>query len=304
MSALTAVVNSPTQPPWRVDEMPTMVTGSDIREAVEQETFIQGGDVACVEGVKYDFRMSPRILQAKYQQPIDATRLTEMERLELRVDPGEVVFVLTEERLALPRDMVAQLSPKRKLSHAGILTLGGFTIDPDYVGRLLVGLFNFSSTPFPLSPGKKLIAATFFRLEGREAGNFPHTGEPLEDFPDELVQVMQKYHPVAVLSVAETVQKLQTELVSLRTEIRSHEDWYQRFKQALDTNNAQIGALTADLANEREVRKGGQDQLTTAVESIEKTLSFLKGAAWVVIGILGTALAIVGSWVAKAVLGA
>ena len=107
--------------------------------------------------------------------------------------------------------MVAQLSPKRKLSHAGILTLGGFTIDPRYVGRLLLGLFNFSSTPFPLIPGKKVIAATFYKLEGSELGEFPDPGEPLDDFPDELVQVMQKYHPVALQSLTDLVNRLQND---------------------------------------------------------------------------------------------
>ena len=59
------------------------------------------------------------------------------------VEPGEVVFVLTEERLDLPRNMIAVLSQKRKLFNQGIQVLGGFCIDPLYRGKLLVGLYNF-----------------------------------------------------------------------------------------------------------------------------------------------------------------
>jgi deoxycytidine triphosphate deaminase len=276
--------------------MPTMVTGQELRSAIEKGTFVQGGDLNCVEGVKYDFRLGPRILKARYSTPIDATKLNETEKQGLCVEPGEAVFVLTEERLALPGDMIAQLSPKRKLSHAGILTLGGFTIDPSYEGRLLIGLFNFSSTPFPLIPGKKIIAATFYRLEGSEAGAFPTPDRPLDDFPDELVQVMQKYHPVAIQSVTDLVKRLQDDLISLKDEIRSHEVWYQRFKESLDAHNGQIGSLATDLKAEIEVRKGGQDQMTRAIEGMQSALSFLKGAAWVVIGILGVAATGLVAW--------
>ena len=273
--------------------MPAMVTGQKLRAAVQDRSFIQGGDATCVEGVKYDFRLSARILKARYGSPIDASKLSELEKQGLSVEPGEVVFVLTEERLKLPEDMVAQLSPKRKLSHAGILTLGGFTIDPRYQGRLLLGLFNFSSTPFPLIPGKKVIAATFYKLEGSELGEFPDPGEPLDDFPDELVQVMQKCHPVAFQAVTELVKRLQDDLSTLREEVRSHETWYQRFKDLLDAHNLQIGGLASDLKSEIDVRKSGHDELTRAIREMQGALSFLKGAAWVVMTILALGVALI-----------
>ena len=124
--------------------MPTMLTGQELRIAVEEQTFIEGGDASCAEGVKYDLRLSPNILKASFSIPVNADTLNETEKRQLTVDSGEVVFVLTEERLRLPSNITAQLSPKRKLSHQGILTLGGFCIDPGYHGRLLIGLLNFS----------------------------------------------------------------------------------------------------------------------------------------------------------------
>ncbi len=303
MNALTQVLHFPAWIDWEEPNMPTMVTGQDLLGAVSKGSFIQGGDSSCVEGVKYDFRLSARILKARYSSPIDASKLSETEKQGLSVEPGEVVFVLTEERLALPINMVAQLSPKRKLSHAGILTLGGFTIDPSYEGRLLIGLFNFSSTPFPLIPGKKVIAATFYKLEGSELGTFPRPVAPLDDFPDELIQVMQKYHPVAMQSVTEVIKQLQKDLVSLQDEVRSHETWYQRFKDLLDAHNTQIGSLARDLGTEIEVRKSGNDEMTKAIQGMQSALSFLKGAAWVVIGILGVTFTVFLGWFGKTYLG-
>lgn len=284
------------------EPMPTMLTGKELSDAIQGETFIRGGDPSCAEGVKYDFRLSPHVLKAKFNRPVDASRMSEFDQRDLQVDPGEVVFVLTQEHLALPNDITAQLSPKRKLSHAGILTLGGFCIDPGYAGPLLIGLFNFSSTPFQLIPGKKLIAATFYRLEGGECGTFP-TPEPLVGFPDELIQVMQKYQPLAVQAVADTVRVLEGELATLRNEMRSHENWYTRFKDSLEAHNAQIGMLSRDLTNERDVRMAGQDKLSEAVTTIQRTLSKLEGAALFVKWVFGVGvalgLALLGAWLAK-----
>jgi len=285
---------------WLRDEgippMATMVTGADLVRAVREQTFIKGGDITCAEGVKYDFRLSPRILKAKFGAAVDANKLGEVDRRELRVDPGEVVFVLTEERLELPGNVVAQLSPKRKMSHAGILTLGGFCVDPGYKGRLLVGLFNFSSTPFTLIPGKKLIAATFFQLAASEAADLPVPTESFEDFPEELIQVMQKYQP---LPVQAAMQHLEDDLSALRKEVQSHQSWYDRFKEMLTAHNDQIGRLAKDLEQERDVRRSGQDELTKAVHGIEQTLSILKGGTKVLIWILGIATAAFLAWLAR-----
>jgi dCTP deaminase len=290
-----SLIDSLAKPRWRQYEasgVAELISGDQLREAVSKATFIKDGDLAGAEGIKYDFRLSSHILKAAFKRPVDASRLQESEKKDLVVEPGEVVFVLTEEKLDLPADVMAQLSTKRKVAHAGILTLGGFTVDPGYRGPLLLGLFNFSSTPFPLIPGKKVIAATFFRLEASELPAKAAPVEPLTGFPDELVSVMQKYHPMAVQSVAESVRKLQGDLTSLQTEVRSHLDWYNQFKTSLETNSRQISELTKDINSEKEVRRSGQDELTKGLHAVEGSLNFLRGAAWIIGGILGAGLVV------------
>lgn len=160
--------------------------------------------------------------------------------------------------------------------------------------------FDFTAlTEFDF-PGQELRNAvekgTFIQSEGSELGNFPPAAAPLDDFPDELVHVMQKYQPVAIQSVTELVKRLQEDLTSLRTEVRSHESWYNRFKESLDAHNKQIGEISVDLRSEIEVRKRGEDKMSTVIVGIEKALTFLKGAAWVVMGILGFCLFFLIRW--------
>lgn len=275
--------------------MPTMITGEKLLDAVKNETFIKGGVPSCAEGVKYDFRLSARILKASFHGPIDARKLTTIEQARLVVEPGEMVFVLSEERLDLPSTIIAELSPKRKMSHAGVLAIGGFCIDPLYQGRLLIGLYNFSSTAFFLMPGKKVIAATFYELDEAERSEFAKPEAALEDFPDELIQIMQKYSPVSMASVSELIENFRTELDSLRTEIRSRDEWYKRFQESLERHDKQIEGLLTGLEQEREARKAGEDKLTRELQGLHKTLAWLKGAAWGFWVLLGTLLGIAGS---------
>jgi deoxycytidine triphosphate deaminase len=293
-------------------EMAKMVTGIELRHAVEQQTFIQGGDPRCAEGVKYDFRLSSRILKAKWGQPVD---MDNMPKEDLFIQPGEVVFVLSQERLNLSSDMIAILSPKRKLSHEGILSTGGLFIDPGYQGRLLVGLYNFSSSPWPIIAGKKLIAATFYRLVDTEQGDFPAPPPALDEFPDELVKVIREYEPVAVQAVSSGLESLRTLVTQLQDKILTGEGWVQRFQGNFDATNQQIyrltqevGEVSRDLLAETENRRQGQDSLTRTVGELNQSLSYAKGAmravSWIVgIGttiivsvVAGLALAIVKGW--------
>ena len=129
----------------------TLLTGAALRAALNDDGFIRNGSVDSIEGEKYDFRISPIVLKASYGSPgLDIKALAEEHRAQMQVDPGEVVFVKTIETLVLPKNINALLSPKRKLSHLGLIVLGGFCVDPLYQGPLFIGLYNFSSTPFPL----------------------------------------------------------------------------------------------------------------------------------------------------------
>jgi|SRR5271157_1283499 len=280
--------------------MPKMITGAALLAAVHDQSFITAGSEDCAEGVKYDFRLSSRILKAGYGIPIDLKDLTPSDRSAQFVEPGEMVFVLSEELTRLPMTMFAELSPKRKLSHRGILAMGGFCIDPGYEGRLLIGLYNFSSTKFPLQPGKKVIAATFYELSGSELSDFPKPEASVLDFPDELVSVMQNYKPLAVQSLSDIVSKLRNELDLLRSDIRSQDEWYRRFQQSLEGHDRQIEGLISGLEAERNARATGHSELADAVGKIGSTLNWLKGAAALAVALIAMVVVpIVVEWIKK-----
>lgn len=265
--------------------MANLITAEALRAAISQQLFIKGGEANNTEDIKYDFRLSNHILKAKFGRPIDAAKLSLTEATELVVDPGEVVFALSEERLALPMDMIAQLSPKRKMSQAGILTLGGLTIDPGYSGPLLVGLLNISSTPFILQPGRKLVGAIFFRLTDEEKRGVKGSAESMETFPDELVEVMQKYRPIGTKFLTESLEHLQKELNTIKQDLHARDEW----KQILERHDNQIENLIKGLEAETVARKDGEDRFSKSIEKLNSTFLMIKGAAialWALLAIL------------------
>ncbi|MCE5306079.1 MAG: hypothetical protein LLG20_00395 [Acidobacteriales bacterium] len=255
--------------------MAILITGDKLLSAVNEQTFIKNGEPRCAEGVKYDLRMGSQLLKAG-NNPVNTRELPENERAQLCLDPGEMAFVLTEETLDLPEDMIAVLSPKRTLSHDGILVLGGFLIDPLYRGNLLVGLYNFSSTRWPLRPDKKLIAVVFYKLAENEFAHFTKP-DAITEFPDPLVRVMRNYTPTTLGGLRELIQKTQKDVATLREEFRSQEDWKRIFRESLDRHDAQIiqllsgiEKLSKNLEDERINRLARDAQVTAELGQVNK----------------------------------
>lgn len=283
-----------------VGALATIIVGDRLRAAVSEGTFIKDATPESVEGVKYDLRMSSRILKGSHTQPIDIDKLPEQERAAMAVEPGEVVFVLTKERLNLPDNIIALLSPKRKMSHVGIMVLGGFCIDPLYSGPLWIGLYNFSSTPFPLKSDRKLIAALFYELSDDEKTDFsvPESAGK-GDFPDELIALIKNYKPIEVKAVSDLLNETRKEIEILRQEFLTDRDWKRDFKDSLEQHNNQLGKLIEGLQEEREARNREDDRLRGRLDSVEQriggfwtTLTSSFKIAWVIaaliIGVLAT----------------
>lgn len=215
--------------------MPKLITEARLREAIKSGAYMTGGEPDAVEGVKYDFRTSSRILKASYRKPIDIITLSPAEQNQLFIAPGEIVFVLTKERLNLPANVMALLSPKRKLSHSGILVLGGQAIDPRYNGVLWFGMYNFSSTPYPLEANRKLIAATFYELDEAEAADLPKPeASEIDDFPQELVALVNQYKPVELKGIQDLLDETRRDLAGLKADIVNDKTWRDTFKRDLD----------------------------------------------------------------------
>lgn len=189
--------------------MSKILTANDLKNAIEKQTFIQDGSKECAEGIKYDFRLGTRFLKAYFGRPIDFSEIKSAEEMKKAVvEPGEVVFVLSRERISLPNNVYIQLNPKRSLSQDGIELLGGLTVDPGYEGRLVFGLRNVAGKSYVLRADTKIVGAHFFELTPEEIASEEMKPSTIEDFPQRLQELIEKYEPVNPQNLAEELRNL------------------------------------------------------------------------------------------------
>lgn len=269
-----------------------VLSNKELVSAIQSNKMIIGGIVENCEEIKYDFRIGDKILKAAFKRPVDYSLLTVEEKAKCEVAPGEVVFVMTEEKLNLPNDIFCQLSNKRTIGHGGIVVLGGLMIDPNYSGHLIFGLYNVSSVPYPINPGKKLAAGVFYRTDSITDSNPSIVPESLEDFPDALVLSMSKYTPFSPTNATVQIDLMQQRIAILESKINSDNEWKVTFKGSLDSVGTKLEDIADKLSNEISARQEGQ-------VGLEKQMAVLRGIGLVLSGLLGGGLvSLLVMWIA------
>lgn len=157
--------------------------------------------------------------------------------------------------------------------------MGGFCIDPLYEGRLLIGLYNFSSSPFPLLPGKKLIAAMFYKLQEEEIEEFKKPEATISEFPDDLINMMERYRPVSTQNLLNEIYNIKNKVEDLRKEFSDMDIWFKKFQGSIEK-------ITETLDKEV-IERGTSDQ------NLQRQISEYTREAYKIAGMVGGIGAIV-----------
>lgn len=247
--------------------MAKVISGAELRELIENGEILQNADIKCAEGIKYDFRLGSKLLKSYFGDPVDIEKdlVTVEEKNKAVVEPGEVVFVLSQERIVLPKDIYIQLSPKRSLSQDGIELLGGLTVDPRYEGYLVFGLKNVAGKPYKLRVGTKIVGANFFRLSDSELVDEGHIPNSIEDFPQRLQELIDKYEPVNPQNLAEELRNLQ----------KAFEESQSKLTEDVQYLKEQVSSFVTELSRESVKREEENKSLTEKVNDVKGKVEIL-----------------------------
>lgn len=243
--------------------MSRIISEDELKKIVGNIQLVENGIEENVEGIKYDFRFGDRFLKAHFVVPRNYSELSNDELQYACVEPGEVVFVLSKEKLNLPKNIYIQLSPKRSLAHDGIELLGGLTVDPSYEGYLVFGLYNVSGTPFKLKPGVKLVGANFYELSEEEIPS----GEAKKpnsvfDFPERLQELIGKYKPVNPQTISEELKKLQS----------AFSDSQDKLNDNMQNINRAISDMRKQLSDEISKREQESIRVSSQLSGLERKM--------------------------------
>jgi deoxycytidine triphosphate deaminase len=85
--------------------------------------------------------------------------------IKVELEPKIYYALKTIEKVNMPEDLLAIMTPRSTLFRSGVYIFGGQT-PPGYKGGLVMGICNFRDIPFELEMGSRVVHIMFFQVEG------------------------------------------------------------------------------------------------------------------------------------------
>lgn len=97
------------------------------------------------------------------------------------IPPGQFAFLLTQECVRMPRDVMAFISVRAKVKFRGLVNISGFHVDPGFQGRLVFSVFNAGPAPIHLERLQKCFLIWFAQVEqAPESNGFKSADAPVQ----------------------------------------------------------------------------------------------------------------------------
>ena len=117
----------------------------------------------------YDLRVGDQAASLAKKEVLDLTKTGFIE-----ITPGDFVIMLTYKKLALDLQHTARFGLTSSYARKGLLATVGTQVDPDFEGRLIIGLTNLSSKPIIVLHKDRFLTIEFHRLE--KSSSTPYEG--------------------------------------------------------------------------------------------------------------------------------
>ena len=126
--------------------------GNDIKKLIEEEEIIENNDNNYINSGSCDISMSSNILKIKKTfKTIDLSNPEEVDNMYEKIEikdtysfkPHECIFVVLNEKIKMPKNIVAHIRPRTSLSRLGII-INFQHINAGYEGVLNLSMINLS----------------------------------------------------------------------------------------------------------------------------------------------------------------
>jgi dCTP deaminase len=129
------------------------------------------------------------------------------------IEPGQFAFLLTEETVNIPFDVIGFISIRAKIKFLGLVNISGFHVDPGYSGKLIFAVFNAGPTRIHLKKGDKIFPIWLADLDGpitRTAVKFGY-----QNIPSSLVNQISGQFTTAY-QLREQIDSIKTDVTTLK----------------------------------------------------------------------------------------
>lgn len=164
-----------------------VLSGKQIARLVDEEKLkIKPFCDKQIQPATYDLKLGKRILASplgpeKFGKAVDLTK----KRPSYDIQSGQMVGVISFERLELPLDICGRFGVRSSYARLGINAFGGLQLDPGFRGKLIMNLLNVGPEPIAVTINEPIFTVEFERLE--EPAEVPYSGpyQDQDDFPDD-----------------------------------------------------------------------------------------------------------------------
>lgn len=104
------------------------------------------------------------------------------------IPAGQFAFLLTEEKLSFPPNILGFISMKATAKFRGLINVSGFHVDPGYDRRLVFSVFNAGPSPVHLQQGDSLFLLWIAELDQKSSEAYTRTpGYGFTEIPTGLI---------------------------------------------------------------------------------------------------------------------
>lgn len=139
-------------------------SSSRLQQALNTTNLIQPVKYGRVKQGAYELSVA-----AEYSVTSEPAGTKRAERHEqLRIPPGQLAILITQETISMPPNTIGFISMKFKYKAQGLINVSGFHVDPGFHGRLKFSVYNAGSKEAYFSPGQSLFPIWFSELTDPE----------------------------------------------------------------------------------------------------------------------------------------
>jgi dCTP deaminase len=141
-----------------------------------------------IDCAAYRLRVGPEVYISPSDDADDAKTRTKVQLAagqSFPIPPGQFAFLLTEERVAVPKDALAFISVRATVKFGGLVNVSGFHVDPGYRGRLVFSVFNAGPAPVHLARGDDCFLIWYADLDRETA--LAKSGDGFDNIPTKLI---------------------------------------------------------------------------------------------------------------------
>ena len=167
--------------------------GNDIKKLIEEENIIKNYDENFIGSSSCDISMSSTLFKiVKTFKPIDLSNPEAIDNMYEKVEikdeyifkPQECIFVALNEKIKMPKNIVAHIRPRTSLSRLGII-INFQHINAGYEGILNLSMFNSSPNSYILKPGLRIGQIVFEELTDGITDDLIYGNEVLSVYQNE-----------------------------------------------------------------------------------------------------------------------